>query len=124
VTPDQFTVMRTLLEGEVAGLTQRDLTKAMSSDPNTVASLLERMAAAGWVERRPHEGDRRAYRIRLLPAGRALYDECRALAIVLQAEVLSVLPAEEREPFLEQLDLVAVACRAAADSSPRLKTRR
>ena len=119
VTPDQFTVMRTLLEGEVAGLTQRDLTKAMSSDPNTVASLLERMAAAGWVERHPHERDRRAYRIRLLPAGRISYDECRALAVALQAEALAVLPEAEREHFLAQLDSVAVACRQAAEHSPR-----
>ncbi len=121
VTPDQFTVMRTLLEGDEAGLTQRDLTKAMSSDPNTVASLLERMAAAGWVERRPHESDRRAYRIRLLPAGRTLYDECRAVAVTLQTEVLSVLPVADRERFLVHLDLIAVTCREAAENSPRLR---
>ncbi|MBM3847282.1 MAG: hypothetical protein FJ405_13495, partial [Verrucomicrobia bacterium] len=38
ITPDQFTVMRILREAE--GLTQRQLTELMSSDPNTVASLL------------------------------------------------------------------------------------
>ena len=119
VTPDQFTVMRTLLEGDAAGLTQRDLTTAMSSDPNTVASLLERMAVAGWIERQPHESDRRAYRIRLLPTGRASYDECRALAVELQAEVLAVLPEGEREHFLVQLDQLARACRGAAENSPR-----
>ena len=43
VTPDQFTALRTLLEGDPEGLTQRELTALMSSDPNTVASLLERM---------------------------------------------------------------------------------
>src|SRR5579872_924961 len=49
VTPDQFTVMRTLLEGNPKGLTQRELTDIMSSDPNTIASLLERMEALGLV---------------------------------------------------------------------------
>src|SRR5437773_4746946 len=58
LTPDQFTIMRTLLENE--GITQSELTELMSSDPNTVASLLERMARAGLVERRAHEKDRRA----------------------------------------------------------------
>src|SRR5437870_13814992 len=58
VTPDQFTVMRTLLENE--GITQRELTQLMTSDPNTVASLLERMEKAGLVERPTHEEDRRA----------------------------------------------------------------
>src|SRR6267142_6777883 len=45
VTPDQFTVMRTLLEHE--GITQRKLTELMSSDPNTVASLQFRQFALG-----------------------------------------------------------------------------
>jgi DNA-binding MarR family transcriptional regulator len=119
VTPDQFTAMRTLLEGEAEGSTQRDLTQAMSSDPNTVASLLERMEEAGWVERRPHERDGRAYRIRLLPAGREKYEVVRDEAIALQAQVLDCLPAAQRELFLEQLDLVATACRKAAEEAPR-----
>src|SRR5579864_5254147 len=54
VTPDQFTVMRTLLEGNPKGMTQRELTDLMSSDPNTIAALLERMEKAGLVERRQH----------------------------------------------------------------------
>ena len=43
VTPDQFTVLRTLLEGDPHGMTQSQVTRVMTSDPNTVASLLERM---------------------------------------------------------------------------------
>src|ERR1700733_13744908 len=57
VTPDQFTVMRTLLEGNSKGLTQRELTELMSSDPNTIASMLERMETIGLVERKDHERD-------------------------------------------------------------------
>src|SRR6267154_6897055 len=72
VTPDQFTVMRTLLEHE--GITQRRLTALMSSDPNTVASLLERMEKAGMVERRAHEKDRRANCLRLKPHGKCKYE--------------------------------------------------
>jgi DNA-binding MarR family transcriptional regulator len=119
VTPDQFTAIRTLLEGEAEGMTQRALTEAMSSDPNTVASLLERMEEAGWIERRPHERDRRAYRIRLLETGEARYQQVRDLAIGLQADVLGGLPESERERFLEQLEIVATACRRAADESVR-----
>ncbi len=119
VTPDQFTAMRTLLEGDPQGMTQRDLTLAMSSDPNTVASLLERMEESGWVERRPHERDRRAYRIRLLAAGRERYEVVRDLAVALQTDTLGVLPVEERESFLAQLELVAASCRKAAEDAPR-----
>jgi|ERR1051325_8219511 DNA-binding MarR family transcriptional regulator len=115
LTPDQFTVMRTLLEADTRGLTQRELSRLMSSDPNTVASLLERMEKAGHVERRPHETDRRAHRIRLLPKGRKTYEQARAIALTLQSEVLSIVPENEREGFLENLVRVADACRDAAE---------
>src|SRR2546427_10874955 len=92
ITPDQFTVMRTLLENP--GLTQRELTQLMSSDPNTVASLLERMKTAGLVERQAHEKDRRARRLRLKASGRRKYEEAREIAIRLQTEILSALPRE------------------------------
>lgn len=119
ITPDQFTVLRTLLEGDARGLTQRELTQAMSSDPNTVASLLQRMENAGLAERHPHETDKRAHRIRLLPEGQAKYETARALAVELQGEVLAVVPDAQRETFLENLAAVADACRAAAEQSPR-----
>jgi DNA-binding MarR family transcriptional regulator len=115
LTPDQFTVMRTLLEGDEKGMTQRELSRAMSSDPNTVASLLERMEKAGYVERQPHERDRRAHRIKLLSRGRETYEAARDIAVALQSEVLSVLPERERESFLRSLAAVADACREAAD---------
>jgi DNA-binding MarR family transcriptional regulator len=112
ITPDQFTVMRILREAE--GLTQRQLTQLMSSDPNTVASLLERMERAGLVERRPHAKDRRAHHVELRPSGHRKYELAREIAVQLQQEVISVLPASEREAFLANLATVADACRAAA----------
>jgi DNA-binding MarR family transcriptional regulator len=124
ITPDQFTVMRTLLEGDPLGLTQRELTQLMTSDPNTVASLLQRMEESGLVERKAHEKDRRAHRIKLLESGRSKYEAARALAVELQSEVLTVVPATRREEFLEDLALVADACKAAADESPRKTTDR
>src|SRR5438105_5078853 len=112
LTPDQFTVMRTLLENE--GVTQRELTQIMSSDPNTVASLLERMERAGFVSRQKHEEDRRARRVRLKALGRRRYEAARVAAVRMQEEVLSVLPPSRRETFLEDLQTVGQACRAAA----------
>src|SRR5690349_6607427 len=85
ITPDQFTVMRTLLENE--GVTQRELTQLMSSDPNTVASLLERMERAGLLQREAHEKDRRARRLRLKSLGRKKYEKARAIAVAMQEEV-------------------------------------
>ena len=116
LTPDQFTVMRTLLEHH--GPTQRELAQLISSDPNTVASLVNRMECAGLLERVPHGRDRRANQLRLKAQGRARYERARKIAVALQSEVLSVLPAHDREIFLVQLDRLAEACRGAALDSP------
>ena len=119
LTPDQFTTLRTLLEGDPLGMTQRDLTQTIWSDPNTVASLLERMERAGLVERQTHEKDRRARRIRVLPKGRAQFEQARVVAQEIQVDLFSQLPAGFREPFLEQLEQVAEICRRLAADAPK-----
>jgi DNA-binding MarR family transcriptional regulator len=124
VTPDQFTVLRTLMEADLRGLTQRRIAEIISSDPNTIASLLERMESGGLVKRQKHESDRRAHRIVVLPHGRKTYKVIRAVALELQSEILSTLPAGDRDHFLENLALVADACHAAAGRCSKSKKSR
>lgn len=118
LTPDQYTALRTLYESGRRGMCQSDLVQAMSSDPNTIASLLRRMEASGWLERKPHAADRRARLVRLLPEGRRRFFKARRIALALQAEVLAALPRQDRENFLAQLELVANACRRSVLMSP------
>jgi len=115
LTPDQFTVLRTLIEHD--GITQRQLATLISSDPNTVASLVNRMEKAGLIERETHERDRRANRLGVSRRGNARYKLAREVAVSLQGEVLAVLPGNEREEFLTQLAAIADACREAAEKS-------
>ena len=121
VTPDQFTAMRTLLENDTIGLTQSELTRQMASDPNTIASLIERMEKSGLIDRKTHEKDRRAYRLRLKAAGKRKYEEVREIAVALQTELLSALPLDKREGFLEELAALGDDCVAVAENSPRKK---
>ena len=114
VTPDQFTAMRTILEGGDEGVFQRALTLQMASDPNTIASLLERMSKAGLIERQVHEMDRRAYRIRMRAAGQEKYEAARVIALELQHELLIGVPEADREKFLEMLATVADTCHELA----------
>ena len=117
ITPDQFTVLRWLREDDHKGLTQRQLTDLMASDPNTITSLLVRMEKAGLIDRKPHESDKRAKRVRLKPLGRTVYAKARDIAVELQVQVLESLPANRRDRFLADLDTLADACRDAADES-------
>lgn len=115
VTPDQFTTLRTLEENAAEPPTQSGLTRLLASDPNTIASLLERMATAGWIARTPDQKDRRALRISLLPAGRKKYLEVRKIAVQLQTDVLKDWPEARREEFLENLQTIADRCRSAEE---------
>jgi len=112
LTPDQFTILRLLVEAPPEGMTQRELAVLMSSDPNTIASLLDRMQDAKLLERRPHEKDRRAHRVRMLPKGKTVYLELRNVALELQTAILQILPEDRRSQFLEDLEKVADACQA------------
>jgi DNA-binding MarR family transcriptional regulator len=117
ITPDQFTVMRTLIETEEGGLMQRELTKKMASDPNTIASLVERMEKAGLLTRRAHDKDRRANLLMLRPEGKQKYQRAREIALALQSEILSALSEKDQELFLKNLAMVAENCRVAAEKS-------
>src|SRR5690606_29470003 len=100
ITPDQYTVLRNLLEAGPPGLTQTELTERMSSDPNTIASLVERMESAGLLRRETDPNDRRARRLRLTLAGRRRFQAALEVALQLQDDVLAVFDPAEREVFL------------------------
>lgn len=112
ITPDQFSILRWLSEDDPAGITQRRLTDLMASDPNTITSTLSRMEKSGLLKRRPHEIDRRAHRVQILPKGKETFESARKIAVELQEQVLSVLPAEHRAGFLDELAQIADACAA------------
>lgn len=70
------------------------------------------MAQAGLIERRPDERDRRAWRLHLIPKGRA----ARAVAVTHTAR----LTARLREGFTDQeLEVVARWLSAIKDKFPR-----
>lgn len=118
ITPDQFSILRWLSEGDPRGLTQRTLTDLMASDPNTITSTLSRMETAKLISREPHEQDRRAHRVRLLTTGRRTFEKGKKLAQDLQEQVLEALPIEQRDHFLAQLEAIADGCASATERLP------
>jgi len=118
LTPDQFSILRWLSEGDPQGLTQRTLTDLMASDPNTITSTLARMEKNRLITRVPHEHDKRANRVRMQPAGKRAFEKGRKLAMELQENVLDVLPVARRAKFLEELEAIADSCAATVEKSP------
>lgn len=115
ITPDQFTVLRWLTECNPEGVTQRFLADLMSSDPNTVTSVLNRMESAQLIERRQHESDKRAKRVIITEKGKSQFIAAKQIAIELQSSVLQSLPDDRREQFLSDLETVASTCREIAE---------
>jgi DNA-binding MarR family transcriptional regulator len=69
----QFDVLATLWHGE--GITQQELAERLLVTKGNVVGLIDRVGAAGWVERRPDPEDRRVNRLYLTDAGRKLLSE-------------------------------------------------
>ena len=124
LTPDQFTVLRTLLEADPRGLTQIELSRRMASDANTITSLVRRMASARLIRREPHQRDGRAIVLRVRPEGRRQYSKASAAARTLQDEVLAAVPDTHLVEFLGLLGRIGDVCQAAAESSPKGTRRR
>jgi DNA-binding MarR family transcriptional regulator len=121
ITPDQYSILRWLHEGDPRGLTQQTITDLMASDPNTITSILQRMEKAGLISRLRHESDRRARRVRVELEGRRVFDEAFQIAKALQAHILGSLPVNRRATFLRDLESIADACMAANDVQPSRK---
>ncbi len=66
------------------GLSQKELAEVLEVEPITVARLIDRLEERGMVERRADPGDRRVWRLHLLPPARPALE-------VLHAERAAIL---------------------------------
>lgn len=111
LTGAQYNVLN-ILAGEPAGISQRELGDRLVVDRSNVTGLLDRLEKAGWVRRGDDPGDRRAYRVLLTSAGRALWQEVHPLYLKVVAQVTRGLTAKQIADglkILRQLEAGAAA---------------
>jgi DNA-binding MarR family transcriptional regulator len=101
LTRAQWSVLAHLARHE--GINQAALAQILEIEPITLVRLLDRLQAAGLVERRPDPSDRRARVLSLTPAARPLLDRIWALAAVVREEAMAGLDEEEREHLFRML---------------------
>lgn len=106
----QFDVLATLWHGE--GITQQDLAERLLVTKGNVVGLIDRISAAGWVERRPDPEDRRANRLYLTSAGRRLVEEAFPCQIALVKKVFGTLTEAELRQIHALLARLEEACEA------------
>jgi DNA-binding MarR family transcriptional regulator len=89
VTPVQYGLLEVL--GETDGQSGTALGERLRLDGATITGLLDRLAEAGFVERRPHPTDRRINAIYLTEKGHAIQQDLDCAMAALAAEVLGRL---------------------------------
>ena len=78
------------------GQRQVELAEALDVEPITLCRMVDRLAEAGLVERRPDEADRRAWRILLTARAKPVIAELQALADDFHRDMLAGIADDER----------------------------
>lgn len=104
VTRSQYSIVAVLSRRD--GMTQTALAAELELTKVAVGGLLERMEAAGLVERRADESDARVRRVYLTLKGAQIIRKIRELADPIQAELLASLGDEELDVTIQALTTV------------------
>lgn len=76
-------------------LRQTELAEFLEMEPIAVGRVIDRLQAAGFVERRPDPKDRRAWRLHLTPRARAVIDDMQDIGRGLRKDATAGIGAEE-----------------------------
>ncbi len=95
ITPPQFSALLALIDsGEI---TMGELCQKLYLACSTVTDLIDRMEKNGFVERFKDDKDRRVIRLRVLPAGMAIYEDVIKTRRAYLESVFSGVEREEQE---------------------------
>ncbi|UCD49099.1 MAG: MarR family transcriptional regulator [Phycisphaerales bacterium] len=92
-TAEQFVVLALLVEED--GITQQELGRRATSDPNTIRAVLVLLEKRGLVSRRPHPTDGRAHCVTLTRKGRQAYEKWQARIEPLQNRLRDLFLSDE-----------------------------
>jgi DNA-binding MarR family transcriptional regulator len=77
------------------GMTQTELAQELDLEPIAVGRVIDRLQAAGFIERRADPGDRRCWRLHLAAKSEAVMSDMKRIADELREEVLAGVSAED-----------------------------
>jgi DNA-binding MarR family transcriptional regulator len=121
ITANQFVLMALLAMKD--GITQQELVRRASSDPNTVRAMLVLLENQGLVARGEHPEDGRALSVTLTGKGRRMYQKLWADTESVRQRLLAALEPEETDTLVKALVRVAevMAPSSANKSKPSMK---
>jgi MarR family transcriptional regulator, organic hydroperoxide resistance regulator len=105
VTPTQLTVLKML--HEIGDLSLGTLSREIHAHNSTVTGIVDRMEAAGLVERARSDEDRRVWIIRLTAQGKKVAERVRVSPWETLRHALAALPATDQERLTSILKKLA-----------------
>ncbi len=114
-----YDVLCALDEADDFGLRPRDLGYAVALTPSGLTRLLDRISAAGLVERRVCDSDRRGFTVTLTDSGRETLELMRPVYLrEVEAGFADLLSDEDASRLSEVLDRVSArACEVAGETA-------
>jgi len=97
----QWSVLAHLSRNE--GINQSALADILEIEPITLVHQLDRLEAAGWIERRLDPADRRVRLLYLKELGRTILGKLQKLGIETKAEAVAGLNAAEQDVLIDTL---------------------
>lgn len=107
LTPRQYAVLVAVAQNE--GVSQTLLVEKTGVDRSTLADIVRRMLKKGLIQRRRTKEDARAYAVKLTDEGWRVLKAADPLARKVDDKILGVLPGQQRERFLQDLNLIVKA---------------
>lgn len=105
LTQRQFTVLFMVDQND--GVSQTALVKLTGIDRSTLADLVARLLAQGYLQRKRTKEDGRTNTIRITAAGKKVLKNAQPGAEEVDKAILSVVPSSHRRPFVEALAVLA-----------------
>jgi DNA-binding MarR family transcriptional regulator len=122
LTHRQFTVL--MAADAHDGRSQTELVQMTGIDRSTLADLVARLMAQGYLQRKRSKEDARTNSIRLTPIGKKMLKQAQAGAEEVDRRMLQALPAAERKSLVESLTLLAAEMDKVEVDEPEIATRR
>ena len=105
LTHRQFTVL--MAADAHDGRSQTELVQMTGIDRSTLADLVARLLAQGYLQRKRSKDDARTNSIRLTPIGKKMLKQAQSGAEEVDRQMLAALPAAERKSLVECLTPLA-----------------
>ena len=122
LTQRQFTVLLAVDNND--GKSQTELVKVTGIDRSTLADLVARLLAQGYLQRKRTKDDGRTNAIRITAVGKKMLKMAQPGADEVDRHLMGLLSAAERKTFIDNLAILAAEMDKAEEKEPAKPVRK